>query len=306
MRIVIALGGNALIQRGQAMSAEVQRTNVRTAAQGLAKVAKAHQLIVSHGNGPQVGLLALQAAAYADVDPYPLDILGAETQGMIGYLLEQELGNVLPFEVPLATILSMVEVDPDDPAFNDPTKFVGPIYDEATAKTLAAEKGWTVKPDGDHWRRVVPSPRPLRIFELRPMKWLLEQGVLIICAGGGGIPTMYARGENRHLVGVEAVIDKDLAGSLLARDLEADLYVMATDVDGVYLDWGTPNQRRLERVTTAELEAGSFPAGSMGPKVDAAVEFVKATGRRAAIGALDDIEAIVAGSAGTNVVAADA
>jgi carbamate kinase len=225
---------------------------------------------------------------------------------MIGYLLEQELGNVLPFEVPLATILSMVEVDPDDPAFGDPTKFVGPIYDEATAKALAAEKGWSVKPDGDHWRRVVPSPRPLRIFELRPLKWLLEQGVLIICAGGGGIPTMYARGENRHLVGVEAVVDKDLAGSLLARDLEADLYVMATDVDGVYMDWGTPDQRRLDKVTTAELESGSFPAGSMGPKVEAAVEFVKATGRRAAIGSLDDIDAIVAGGAGTNIIPADA
>ena len=306
MRVVIALGGNALIKRGQPMSADVQRTNVRTAAQGLARVARDHQLIVSHGNGPQVGLLALQAAAYPDVEPYPLDILGAETQGMIGYLLEQELGNVLPFEVPLATILSMVEVDPDDPAFGDPTKFVGPIYDEATAKALAADKGWTVKPDGDHWRRVVPSPRPLRIFELRPLKWLLEQNVVIICAGGGGIPTMYARGENRQLVGVEAVVDKDLAGSLLARDLEADLYVMATDVDGVYLDWGTPNQRRLDRVTTAELEAGSFPAGSMGPKVDAAVEFVKATGRRAAIGGLADIDAIVAGTAGTNIVPAGA
>ncbi len=305
MRVVIALGGNALIQRGQAMSAEVQRTNIRTAAVGLARVAKDHQLIVSHGNGPQVGLLALQAAAYPDVEPYPLDILGAETQGMIGYLLEQELGNVLPFEVPLATILSMVEVDPDDPAFDDPTKFVGPVYDEATAKALAAEKGWTVKPDGEYWRRVVPSPRPLRIFELRPMKWLLEQGVLIICAGGGGIPTMYARGENRQLVGVEAVVDKDLAGSLLARDLEADLYVMATDVDGVYMDWGTPNQRRLEQVTTSQLESGTFPAGSMGPKVEAAVEFVKATGRRAAIGSLDDIDRIVTGNAGTNIVPAD-
>src|SRR4029079_4498348 len=213
-KVVIALGGNALIQRGQAMSADVQRTNVRTAAQGLASVAKEHQLIVSHGNGPQVGLLALQAAAYPDVEPYPLDILCAETKGRLGDLLEQELGNVLPFEVPLATILSMVEVDPDDPAFDDPTKFVGPVYDKATAKALAADKGWTVKPDGEYWRRVVPSPRPLRIFERRAMKWLLEQGVLIICAGGGGIPTMYARGENRQLVGVEAVVDKDLAGSL--------------------------------------------------------------------------------------------
>ena len=301
MRVVIALGGNALLKRGEPMTADAQRANVRVAAEGLARVAKDNQLIVSHGNGPQVGLLALQASAYPDVEPYPLDILGAETQGMIGYLLEQELGNRLPFEVPLATILSMVEVDPDDPAFKDPTKFVGPIYDEATAKALAADKGWSVKPDGPHWRRVVPSPRPLRIFELRPMRWLLDQGVVIICAGGGGIPTMYARGANRQLVGVEAVIDKDLASSLLARDLEADLYIMATDVDAVYRDWGTPDQARIDRVTPAELRDHGFPAGSMGPKVDAAVEFASATGKRAVIGALADIDGMVAGTAGTNV-----
>ncbi len=301
MRVVIALGGNALLKRGEPMTADAQRANVRIAAEGLARVAQGNQLIVSHGNGPQVGLLALQAAAYPDVEPYPLDILGAETQGMIGYLLEQELGNRLPFEVPLATILSMVEVDPDDPAFLDPTKFVGPIYDEATAKALAADKGWTVKPDGPHWRRVVPSPRPLRIFELRPMRWLIDQGVVIICAGGGGIPTMYARGANRQLVGVEAVIDKDLASSLLAQDLEADLYIMATDVDGVYRDWGTPEQARIDRVTPEELRDHGFPAGSMGPKVDAAVEFAAATGKRAVIGALADIDGMVAGTAGTNV-----
>jgi carbamate kinase len=196
MRVVVALGGNALIQRGQPMTAEVQRANVVVAAAALARVAHDHQLIVAHGNGPQVGLLALQADAYPEVEPYPLDILGAETQGMIGYLIEQELGNALPFDVPLATILSMVEVDPADPAFADPTKFVGPIYDEAQARALAAEKGWTVKPDGDHWRRVVPSPRPLRIFELRPIRWLLEHNVVVICAGGGGIPTMYESGRN--------------------------------------------------------------------------------------------------------------
>ena len=301
MRVVIALGGNALLKRGEPMTADAQRANVRVAADGLARVAGHHQLIVSHGNGPQVGLLALQAAAYPDVEPYPLDILGAETQGMIGYLLEQELGNRLPFEVPLATILSMVEVDPDDPAFGDPTKFVGPIYDEATARALAADKGWAVKPDGPHWRRVVPSPRPLRIFELRPMRWLLDQGVVIICAGGGGIPTMYARGANRQLVGVEAVIDKDLASSLLARDLEADLYIMATDVDGVYRDWGTPDQARIDLITPDALRDHGFPAGSMGPKVDAAVEFASATGKRAVIGALADIDGMVAGTAGTNV-----
>ena len=181
----------------------------------------------------------MQGAAYKDVDAYPLDVLGAETQGMIGYMVEQEVGNLLPIDRPLATLLTMVEVDPDDPAFADPTKFVGPIYDEATAKALAAEKGWDVKPDGPSWRRVVPSPRPKRIFEIRPMRWLLEHGTVVICAGGGGIPTMYARDADRQLVGVEAVIDKDLASSLLARELEADLFVMATDVDGVYRDWGS-------------------------------------------------------------------
>ena len=211
MRIVIALGGNALLKRGEPMTADHQRANVRVAAGALARVARDHELVISHGNGPQVGLLALQGAAYKDVEAYPLDVLGAETQGMIGYLVEQEVGNLLPMERPLATLLTMVEVDPDDPAFGDPTKFVGPIYDQAAAEALAAEKGWAVKPDGPHWRRVVPSPRPKRIFEIRPMRWLLEQGAVVICAGGGGIPTMYARDAERQLVGVEAVIDKDLA-----------------------------------------------------------------------------------------------
>jgi carbamate kinase len=302
MRIVVALGGNALLKRGEPMTAERQRANVMVAAAALARVAADHELVVSHGNGPQVGLLALQADAYRDVEAYPLDVLGAETEGMIGYLLEQELGNELPFETPLATILTMVEVDPADPAFADPTKFVGPVYGEADARALAAQKGWVVKPDGASWRRVVPSPRPKRIFEIRPMRWLLEHGTVVICAGGGGIPTMYAPDRERHLVGVEAVIDKDLASSLLARDLAAELFVMATDVDGVYTGWGTPDQARLDRVTPSELRALEFPAGSMGPKVDAAAEFVAATGKRAVIGSLDEIERLVAGAAGTNVV----
>ncbi len=301
MRIVIALGGNALLKRGEPMTAGRQRSNVRVAAAALARVAADHELVISHGNGPQVGLLALQGAAYKDVDAYPLDVLGAETQGMIGYMVEQEVGNLLPFDRPLATLLTMVEVDPDDPAFDDPTKFVGPIYDEATAKSLAAEKGWDVKPDGPSWRRVVPSPRPKRIFEIRAMRWLLEHGTVVICAGGGGIPTMYARDADRRLVGVEAVIDKDLATSLLARELEADLFVMATDVDGVYRDFGQPTQARIERATPAELDALDLPAGSMGPKVAAATEFARATGKRAAIGSLDDIDALVAGSGGTQV-----
>jgi carbamate kinase len=304
VRIVVALGGNALLKRGEPMTAAAQRANVAVAAAALARVAGDHELVVSHGNGPQVGLLALQGEAYPDVESYPLDVLGAETEGMIGYLLEQELGNRLPFEKPLATILTMVEVDPADPAFADPTKFVGPVYIEEQAKALAADKGWTVKPDGQHWRRVVPSPRPTRIFEIRPMRWLLDKGTVVICAGGGGIPTMYAPDADRQLVGVEAVVDKDLASSLLSRDLEADLFVMATDVDGVYVDWGKPTQARIDRTTPDELEAIDFPAGSMGPKVSAATEFVRATGKRAAIGSLEQIEGMVAGTAGTNVVGA--
>jgi carbamate kinase len=303
MRVVVALGGNALLRRGEPMTAEVQRGNVRAAAPALAAVAGAHQLVLSHGNGPQVGLLALQAAAFAEVEAYPLDVLGAQTEGMIGYVLEQELGNLLPFEVPFATILTMVEVDPKDPAFDDPAKFVGPVYTREQADRLAAEKGWVVKPDGDRWRRVVPSPEPRRIFEIRPIRWLLDKGAVVICAGGGGVPTMYLPGDRRTLVGVEAVIDKDLASQLLAREVGADLFVMATDVDGVYTGWGTPEQRRLERVTPAELRALPFAAGSMGPKVDAASRFVEATGKRAAIGTLTEIEAIVSGGAGTQVVA---
>lgn len=299
MLVVVALGGNALLKRGEPMSAEVQRANVRLAAETLAPVAMQHKLVLSHGNGPQVGLLALQQDAYKEVAPYPLDVLGAQTEGMIGYMIEQELGNLLPFEVPFATLLTMIEVDPNDPAFQNPTKFIGPVYDEDVAKRLAAEKGWTVKPDGAKWRRVVPSPLPKRIFEIRPIKWLLEKGVVVICAGGGGIPTMYDPQRERLLVGIEAVIDKDRAAGLLAQQIEADLYVMATDADGVYVDWGKPHARRLGKTTPRELRHFAFAAGSMGPKVDAAIDFVENTGRRAAIGALADIEKIVAGEAGT-------
>ena len=302
MRVVVALGGNALLKRGEPMTAENQRANVRVAARSLAPVAGSHQLVISHGNGPQVGLLALQAAAYKEVDAYPLDLLGAQTEGMIGYLIEQELGNLLPPDVPFATLLTMIEVDRSDPAFDDPTKFVGPIYTDADATKLAEDKGWTFKRDGQHLRRVVPSPEPKRVFEIRPIKWLLDHGVLVICAGGGGIPTAWVPGDERMLGGVEAVIDKDLASALLAHDLDVDLFVMATDVDGVYEDWGTPDQRRLEQATPAELRSKGFAAGSMGPKVDAAIRFVEASGKRAAIGSLADIEQIVEGKAGTSVV----
>jgi carbamate kinase len=301
MRVVIALGGNALLQRGQPMTADVQRHNTRIAAEALAPVALEHELVLSHGNGPQVGLLALQSDAYKEVEVYPLDVLGAQTQGMIGYMIEQELGNLLPFEKPFASLLTMVEVDPNDPAFQDPTKFVGPVYEKDVAEKVAAEKGWSIKQDGKYWRRVVPSPLPRRIFEHRPIKWLLDQGTIVICAGGGGIPTMYEPGKENRLIGVEAVIDKDWCTALLAKDVEADLYVMATDVDGVYLDWGTADSRKIDRATPEELEKYNFAAGSMGPKVAAACAFARQTGKRAAIGALADIGEIVAGTAGTNV-----
>ncbi|HET7487126.1 MAG TPA: carbamate kinase [Acidimicrobiales bacterium] len=306
MRILVALGGNALLKRGEPMTAEAQRANVQVAARALAPVAEHHQLVLSHGNGPQVGLLALQGAAYKEVEPYPLDVLDAQTEGMIGYIIEQELGNLLPPEVPFATILTMIEVDGDDPAFANPTKFVGPVYGAAEAEKLAAEKGWVFKADGEYQRRVVPSPKPKRIFEIRPIRWLLEQGTVVICAGGGGIPTMWVPGRERTLGGVEAVIDKDLASELLAREVAADMFVMATDVDGVYEAWGTPDKRRIAEITPAELRAMDFAAGSMGPKVDAACRFVEATGRRAAIGSLDEIEKIVEGAAGTTVVPAPA
>src|SRR3954447_25514170 len=227
MRIVVALGGNALLRRGETMTVDAQRHNVQIAAAALAPIALEHQLVLSHGNGQQIGLLALQADAYKTVKPYPLDVLGAQTQGMIGYLLEQELGNLLPMEVPFASILTMIEVDAHDPSFQNPTKFIGPVYEEDEAKRVGAEKGWTFKQDGAKWRRVVASPHPKRIFEIRPIHWLLDKGVIVICAGGGGIPTVYDPDGERQLEGVEVVIDKDFAGALLARDLEADMYVMA-------------------------------------------------------------------------------
>lgn len=300
MRIVVALGGNALLRRGQPMTAANQRENVRVAAQALAPLAKVHELVISHGNGPQVGLLALQAAAYDEVEPYPLDILGAQTEGMIGYLIEQELGNLLPVEQPFATILTMVEVDAEDPAFQKPTKPIGPIYSKEKAEELAQKEGWSIAPDGEYWRRVVPSPRPKRIFEILPIKWLLEKGAIVICTGGGGIPTMYR--EDRTLAGAEVVIDKDRASALLALELEADLLIMATDTDGVYVDWGRLTARRIGRTTPAELCSYGFASGSMGPKVEAACNFVQQTGRRAGIGALGDLEQIVAGQAGTIIV----
>ena len=304
MRVVVALGGNALQKRGEPMTVENQRANVRIACEALAPVAVEHELVISHGNGPQVGLLSLQASAYDEESTYPFDVLGAQTEGMIGYLIEQELGNMVPFEKPIATILTMTEVDADDPAMKDPSKFVGPVYTEADAHRLAAEKGWTVKRDGEAWRRVVPSPLPKRIFEIRPITLLLEAGTVVICTGGGGIPTMYLPQDKldfdgdrnpRTLVGVEAVIDKDRSSAVLAQDLDADLLVIATDTDAVYLDWGTPQQRGIATVSPDALLTYAFPAGSMGPKVEAVCEFARsAPGKVAAVGALADITEILA------------
>ncbi|WP_347484756.1 carbamate kinase [Vandammella animalimorsus] len=299
MRIVIALGGNALLKRGQPMSAENQRDNVRQAVAQIAKIHAGNELVIAHGNGPQVGLLALQGAAYTEVDTYPLDVLGAQTEGMIGYMIEQELGNLLPKQVPLATILTQVEVDLADPAFQHPTKPIGPIYEAAQAQQLAAEKGWHIAPDGPHYRRVVPSPRPQRIFEIRPVQWLLQQGTVVICAGGGGIPTCYD--QQGRLCGVEAVIDKDLCSALLAQQLQAELLVIATDVDAAYVNWGQPGSKAIAQAHPDALRTLTFPAGSMGPKIEAACEFAEHAGHTAVIGALQDIEAIVRGQAGTRV-----
>ena len=282
------------------MTAENQRANVAIAAKALAPLAPDYQLVISHGNGPQVGLLSLQSAAYKEVEEYPLDILGAQTEGMIGYMIEQELGNLLPMEESLATILTMVEVDPEDPAFDNPTKPIGPVYSEEEAKALADERGWIVAPDGEHWRRVVASPEPQRIFEMRPIHWLLEKGVTVICAGGGGIPTVYK--PDGTLEGVEVVIDKDRASALLAFELDAGLLILATDTDGVYLDWGTDNARRIERATPDDMDRYDFEEGSMGPKVEAACDFIRRSGGRAVIGALADLEGMVAGTAGTQFV----
>jgi carbamate kinase len=308
MRVVVALGGNALLRRGQPLTAENQRENARAACKALAPLALEHELVISHGNGPQVGLLALQDSAETEVDPYPLDLLGAQTEGMLGYLIQQELGNELPFEKRLASLLTLIEVDRDDPAFGDPTKPIGPIYQQADSERLAQEKGWTFKPDGDSLRRVVPSPVPQRIFGIEPLQWLLDHDCVVICAGGGGIPVMYTDEPvpaGRRLVGVEAVIDKDLASALLARDLEADALLIVTDVDAVYDGWGTADQRAIRRATPEALAGTEFAAGSMGPKVRAACSFAEETGGIAAIGSIHDTPALLRGEAGT-VVTRDA
>jgi carbamate kinase len=306
MRIVVALGGNALLRRGEAPSADAQRRNLRAATRVLAQLARESSLVVTHGNGPQVGLLALQSESVPGVDPLPLDVLGAQTQGMIGYMIEDELRDELAGEREVATLLTQVVVEADDPAFDSPTKPVGPVYDETDARRLAAHHGWRVAKDGDHWRRVVPSPEPLRILELQPVRLLLDAGVVVVCAGGGGVPVVAdAAGGWR---GVEAVIDKDLTAALLASRLNADALLLLTDVDAVYEGWGTEGARPIRSTTPPQLRRLSFAPGSMGPKVDAACRFVEAgaeppgsRARVACIGALTDAQKLLRGAAGTRI-----
>ncbi|WP_288367479.1 carbamate kinase [uncultured Marinobacter sp.] len=300
MLVVAALGGNALLQRGEPLTAEAQRANVKIAAKSLAEIVRAgHQLVVTHGNGPQVGLLALQGASYQPEEAYPLDVLGAETEGMIGYIIEQELENALDHDRPVATLLTQVLVDKDDPAFSKPTKFVGPVYDKQEAEAKAQAAGWHIAQDGNKWRRVVPSPKPLEIPDMRVLQLLLEQGVVVICAGGGGIPVL-RRGDG-SLVGVEAVIDKDAASALLARHLRADALLLLTDVDAVYSDYGSFTAAPIYELTVAEAKALNLPEGSMGPKLTAAINFVEGGGI-CGIGRLNESLAILNGSSGTKVV----
>jgi carbamate kinase len=300
MRIVVALGGNALLRRGEALTAENQRHNIKIAANALVPIAYENDLIISHGNGPQVGLLALQGAAYMANEAYPLDILDAETEGMIGYLIEQELINLLPSDRPCATLLTQIEVDPKDPAFLQPTKPIGPLYSQTEVNKLARDRGWSIAQDGEGFRRIVASPRPKRIFELGVIELLVNQKVVVICAGGGGIPIVQR--EDGSLIGVEAVIDKDLASSLLARELRANALLMLTDVDAVYKAWSEPEARAIRRISPQAIRKFSFAPGSMAPKVEAACEFVEQSGGIAGIGQLKDAAKILSGEAGTVIV----
>ena len=293
--LVVALGGNALLKRGEPLEAEIQRKNIDLAAKTIAQLTSSWRVVLVHGNGPQVGLLALQNSAYEKVTPYPLDILGAESQGMIGYMLQQSLKNQLPNRE-VSVLLTQVEVDANDPAFENPTKYIGPVYDKAQADMLVAEKGWTVKADGQYFRRVVPSPQPKQIVESDAITALIQRDHLVICNGGGGVPVV-EKADGYH--GIEAVIDKDLSAALLARQIEADALLILTDADAVYLDWGTPTQRPISHITPQELDAMKFDAGSMGPKVAACSKFVALCHGIAGIGALEDGPAILAGEKGT-------
>ncbi len=299
MRVVAALGGNALLERGEKPDEDIQEHHVQQAADALAPLAKAQDLIVTHGNGPQVGLLALESAADpALTRPYSLDVLGAQTQGMIGYWLVRALRGAAPGKL-AGCLVGQTRVDPDDPAFAKPTKFVGPVYQEKQALDLAAQRGWEVRRDGASWRRVVPSPEPVELIELPLIRVLMDSGALVVCAGGGGIPVV--ADASGALRGVEAVVDKDLTAALLASVVDADALLLLTDVDAVIDGFGTPDAHPIRQATPEQLRARSFPAGSMGPKVEAACRFVEATGRMAAIGRLDAAEALLNRTAGTIV-----
>jgi carbamate kinase len=296
--IVVALGGNALLRRGEPMNAELQEANVASAAEALSAIAREHRLVVTHGNGPQVGLLALQNDAYKEVAPFPLDVLDAESEGMIGYLLDRHLANNLPGRDG-ATLLTQVLVDADDPAMAAPTKPIGPVYDEEAARHLTAHRHWVLARDGAGWRRVVPSPAPREIVEIATIRLLVRHGVVVVCAGGGGIPVVRGNGGVR---GIEAVIDKDATSALLARALDATQLLLLTDVHGIATGWGTGKERWLRSIAPDALRSMTFATGSMGPKVAAVCDFVERTGRRATVGALDDLQAILAGHAGTTVL----
>jgi len=299
VRIVVGLGGNALLPRGEAPDAAVQLAHVARAAPALARVAEDHELVLVHGNGPQVGMLALESAGDPALSrPYAFSELVAETQGLIGYWLQQALGNA-GLTRPVVTLVTQTVVDPEDPAFADPTKLVGAVYPEADARRLAATKGWAVRPDGDGWRRVVPSPRPTRIVEIETARTLLQHGTTVVLAGGGGVPVVES--VPTTLTGVDAVVDKDYVAAMVAARLGADALVLLTDVAAVMTDHGTPQQRPIRHVGVRNLDPAVFAAGSMGPKVGAAVQFVTGTGGRAAIGSLDEVADVVAGSAGTQV-----
>ncbi|MGD8112576.1 carbamate kinase [Vibrio sp. TRT 21S02] len=295
--VVVALGGNALLRRGEPLEADVQRHNIEIAVKTISAIAQEYNVVLVHGNGPQVGLLALQGLEYKKVNPYPLDVLGSETQGMIGYMLMQEFKNQMP-NINVTCMLTQMTVDPSDPAFADPTKPIGPIYEEAEAREMAEKYHWTVKPDGKHFRRVVPSPQPTGIIEHDAITKLIDEGHLVICTGGGGIPV---KRENGKLVGVEAVIDKDMSAAFLAKQLDADALLILTDADAVYLDWGKPTQHALRNTNPSELAKYEFDAGSMGPKIEASCEFIKQGGKVVGIGSLEDGLRILQGTAGTNI-----
>ncbi len=301
MRIVVTLGGNALLRRGEEPGDVIQRHHVEDAVAQLSRLARDNELIITHESGPQVELLAVESANDPELtQPYALDVIGAETQGMIGYWLLQALVNALPGRK-VASLVTQTLVSAEDPTFEHPTKFVGAGYDEAEAHHLAELNHWTVARDGARWRRVVASPEPLAVLGLMGVKALAELGAIVICAGGGGIPVV--RSPDGQLSGVEAVIDKDLATAVVARDLCADVMLILTDVEGVMADFGTPEQRVIAKTTVKELREMSFSAHSMGPKVEAACRFVEGTGHRAVIGLVDDLLGLLDGSSGTTVVA---